>query len=280
MHREAAIARLRVAGVRALPRLRAFLDTASPPAARAAALSALEGIDDPRTIELALTVLDTPDAGVVTAALGVLRAWVAREEGTRVLDALAGVALDGSREGQVRLAALDALSDLPRHLVQPIVEQAAAADSRSVLDDAARVRERIASEGRTAPLSALHDLVVRAREHERSERSAHARAEWQGVRAALHGILAERGSRVALYDLRETFDTARGPLPHDFLAAVAAIGDASCLEPMARAWKAAEDDTWWRERVADAAADIVKRTRLNSRSVVMKRIRAKWPQFL
>lgn len=197
-----------------------------------------------------------------------------------MLDALAGVALDGTRDARVRLAALDALSVLPRHLVQPILEQAPPADPRTIADDAAKAREWLSTEGRNGPLSALHDLVVRARERERTDASPHARTEWQSVRAAVHAMLAERSSRVALYDLRETFDTATGPLPRDFLAAIAAIGDASCLEPMARAWSAAAGEAWWRERLAEAAAAIMRRAHLSGRGAVVKRIRTKWPGFL
>lgn len=280
MHREAAVARLRLAGPRAVPRLRTLLGSNAPPAALAAALRALEGIDDPRSAEAALSALDAPDGDVAVAALGVLRGWVTREDGTRMLDALAGVALDRARDGRIRLAALDALSDLPRDLVQPLLDAAPAADPRTAAGDPAQVREWVAAHGRTGPLSVLHDLIARARDRERTEPSPRVRQEWQAARAAVHAALAERGSRVALYDLRETFDAAAGPLPRDFLAAVTAIGDASCLEPMARAWSAAGGEVWWRERVADAAAGIVQRTRLSGRSAVVKRIRAKWVGFL
>ena len=40
----------------------------------------------------------------------------------------------------------------------------------------------------------------------------------------------QRGSRLALYDLRETLEAREAPLPVEFLAALSAIGDASCLE--------------------------------------------------
>ena len=97
----------------------------------------------------------------------------------------------------------------------------------------------------------------------------------------MHAALARRGSRVALYDLREAFDAAQEPLPLDFLTAVTTIGDASCLEPMARAWAAAAPtEKWWRDRLAEAATDIMHRTRLSGRSALMKRIRAKWAGFM
>ena len=40
------------------------------------------------------------------------------------------------------------------------------------------------------------------------------------VRGALHQALALRGSRVALYDLRETIERPPAPLPSSFLAAL------------------------------------------------------------
>lgn len=280
IRRDAAVARLRVAGRRALPRLSAFLASDPAPVARAAALNALDGIDDPRAVEPALAATSAPDPDVVIAALTVLRGWVAREDGTRVLDALATLALDRERGARIRLAALDALSDLPRHLVQPILEQAPPADARALDDDPATVRAWLAAGGRREALSVLHDLVVRVRERERTEPSPDVRHAWQTTRAAVHASLAERGSRVALYDLRETFDAATTALPPDFLTAITAIGDAGCLEPMARAWAAAPGDTWWRQRLAGAAADIMRRTRVSGRSAVVKRIRSKWTGFL
>src|SRR3990167_8946536 len=45
--------------------------------------------------------------------------------------------------------------------------------------------------------------------------------------------LADRGSRLALYDVRETLETVPGPLPVEFLSALTAVGDVSCLEPIA-----------------------------------------------
>ena len=280
IRRDAAVARLRVAGSRALPRLSAFLAATPASAARAAALNALDGIDDARAVDPALAAVDALEPDVVIAAVNVLRGWVAREDGTRVLDALAALAVDRDRDARIRLAALDALSDLPRHLVQPILEQAPPADARTPGDDPLRVREWLATVGRREALSALHDLIVRARERERTEPSLPVRHEWQTARAAVHAALAARGSRVALYDLRETFDAATAPLPRDFVVAITAIGDASCLEPLARAWAAAPGDAWWRDRLAGAATAIVRRTRLSGRSAVVKRIRAKWKGFL
>jgi hypothetical protein len=280
LERDAAVARLRVIGGRAIDKLSALLDPAAPAAARVASLKALDGVDDARAVSLALDRLTDVDTEVVTAAIGVLRGWVTREDGTRVLDALTALALDSSRPSAVRLSALDALSSLPRDLVDPLLRHAHAANPSPTLDDPVGAREWLAAH-HGVPLSELHEFIVHAREAEKQESSARRRQDWRVTRAAAHAVLAQRGSRVALYDLRETFDAADGPLPLDFLVAAAAIGDASCLEPMARAWAAApEGETWWRNRLADVAAEIMHRTRLSGRSNVVKRIRTKWTGFI
>jgi hypothetical protein len=282
--REAAIARLRVIGARTVEHLVTLLHTTASPTARAAALEALFDSDDPRTLDLGLDNLAHAEADVAVAAIGVLRGWVAREPGTRVLDALTGAALDPVRHQRVRLAALDALSSLPREVVQPVLAAASGLNAEAaaavIPDDPLRAREWLETNER-APLSALHDFVARSREREQQERSARRRQEWLVTRGAAHAALARRGSRVALYDLRETFDGARGPLPLDFLAAVTTLGDASCLEPMARAWAAAPaSEEWWRDRLRDAAAEVVRRAGLSGRNAVVRRVRAKYEGFL
>jgi hypothetical protein len=280
VRREAAVARLRLAGPRAIGRLTLLIQSDTDTTARAAALRALDGIADRRAIEPALAALGDTDAEVVAAAAGVLRGWVAHEDGTRVLEALSAVALDRDRLPAMRLAALDALSDLPRSLVQPLLEQAPPpAAPAAPGDDTDAVRAWIEGRGSTAALSELHAAIAQARDRERTAPEGR-RHEWLLVRGAAHAVLARRGSRVALYDLREAFDAATAPLPLDFLNAMTLIGDSTCLEPMARAWSAAPGETWWRDRLADAAADIVRRGRLTGRSAVLKRVRGKWPGFL
>jgi hypothetical protein len=270
---------LRVIGIRAIPRLATLIDTAAEPVRRAAAFSALEGIDDRRAVDLALTALPAAEPAIVLAAVGVLRGWLTREPGTRVLDALTAVALDRTRDSRVRLAALDALSELPRELVQPVFEQGPV-QAPATLDDPGAVRDWIADRGAAARLSELHDAIARMRERERAEPSARLRQEWLSARAAAHAVLARRGSRLALYDLKETFEAAATPLPLDFLTAITALGDASCLEAIAHAWAATPHESWWRERLSAAATDIMQRTRVSGRSAVVKRIRQKWNGFV
>jgi hypothetical protein len=91
--------------------------------------------------------------------------------------------------------------------------------------------------------------------------------------------LARRGSRLALYDLRDTFGAATRPLPLDFLTAIAAVGDESCHDPLARAWGRAGTEPWWQTRLAEAAHDVMARRGLSGRHATVRRLRDKWPQF-
>jgi hypothetical protein len=286
--RDAAVARLRVMGGRAVDRIAALAASDAPAPARAAALRALEGSDEARLLDIARPAAGDTDSAVAIAAIGVLRGWVMRERGTEILDLLSRIALEVSRDAAVRLAALDALSELPPRIVQPLLQQAApslppgpdAASPAQAPDDPLAAAEWIGARV-DAPLSILHDVVIHIRDRERREASARARQRWMLARGTAHAALARRGSRVALYDLRESFDSAQEPLPLDFLAAVTTLGDESSLESLARAWAAAAPrERWWRDRLRDAAADIVKRERLTGRHAIIKRIRSKYSGFL
>jgi hypothetical protein len=279
--RDAAVARLRVAGLRVLPHLAPLIESSGPPSARAAAISVLEGFDDARTIAIALAALRELDTDIALAAIGVLRGWLTREDGTQALEAVTAAALDKRRDGTVRLAALDALSELPAELVAPVRERAPVdGGDRPALDDPSTLGAWLAEHAATAPFSALHAAVAGAREREQADSPGRRRDEWTRMRGAAHLALAQRGSRVALYDLREAFDVASRPLPADFLAAAARIGDESCLEPLARAWAGAKGEPWWRSRLMETAADVVARLKLTGRHATLKRIRVKWPGFV
>src|SRR5688572_32721332 len=113
IRRDSAVARLRVIGPRSIARLAALIRHDANPAARVAALNALDGMDDTRVLAIAVTAL-TGEPAVGAAAARVLRGWVAREPGTTALDALMAVATDEAADGSVRAAARDALAELPR----------------------------------------------------------------------------------------------------------------------------------------------------------------------
>ena len=289
MQREAAIARLRVIGSRAIERMIALIRSDAPPAAHAAALKAIDGIDDARGREISLACLAADTPVVACAALSALRPWLASD--AAVLDAVTAVALDTRRTRSVRLAALDVLSELPRATIQPVLQhvrdndpslaaQAAGEAPPATLEHPAGIVEWLSVRGSAAALSEIHDAIVRIRERERDEPSAKRRQEWMRARAAAHQVLAARQSRVALYDLRETFDAIQGPLPLDFLTAIAVIGDPSSLEPLARAWATAGKDPWWRDRLAEAARAITVREKLTGRHGTIRRIKAKFPGLL
>jgi hypothetical protein len=123
----------------------------------------------------------------------------------------------------------------------------------------------------------LRALIDQLRAREKLA-SPERRGDWVAVRGQVHHALALRGSRLALYDLKETFEAADGPLPVGFLAAITAAGDVSCLESLAAAWASASpDNLWWRDHVSEAFRAIVKRDRLTRRHPVMKKILDKWP---
>ena len=281
IRRDAAVARLRILGNRALPRLIDLVAAHESAAVRALALDALEGLDDVRAIDVAFDALRDGNIEVVIAALGVLRRWVAEETGTRLLDAITAITVDRSRDARVRVAALAALSELPEHLVRPIRDQAPPPESAGPsLDDPVQIREWIQAYGAGATLSTLHELITRTREREHAESSSRLRSEWLQARGRAHQALAKRDSLVALYDLRETFEAATGALPQSFLSTAAAIGDASCLEPLARAWAAAGKDLDWNHQLSTTAAAIMRREKLTGRSAAVKKLRANFPGFI
>ena len=65
------------------------------------------------------------------------------------------------------------------------------------------------------------------------------------------------------------------------LAALALVGDASCLEAIAGAYaRAKAKDAWWRDQLARVFREIVARETLTRRHAVMKRIEKRWPGVL
>jgi hypothetical protein len=304
--RDAAVARLTVIGARAIERLaRLAGDAAAGPSTRQAALRALEAIGDPRALDAGLATADDPDEGVAAAGIAVARALLQTRRSADVVDHLTTLALDRARPRATRSAAIRALGDLRTSTVAPLLEtlsrdpDAAVAalaaglkassgpwEVESALpDDPAPVRRALSqlSGARPAvPLATLHALVQRLREREASE-PASRRAEWTAARGAAHAALAARGSRIALYDLREALHAATEPLPVEFLTALADIGDETCLEGIASAYARARSkrgNDLWRNTLADAFRAIVGREKITRRNAVMKKIEKRWPQAL
>jgi hypothetical protein len=302
--RDTAVARLRVIGARAVPHLLAAWKSSGDARVRTGVLQALEGHDEPRLVSLVLDGLSDPEAAVRQAAANAARWLLDGTRGSDVLDQLTALALDRAEPTGVRVTAIAVLHDLPRRLIAPILARLAADDDAAVraaahaeitpddtpqalLVDAAAgggpsdphlVLQALAAAGPAMPLPTLHRLVGALREREQRAGTPAAGREWQMVRGAAHHLLATRGSRVALYDLRETLRAARGPLPGTFSRAVAAIGDGETLDDLAAAFSTAPDAPHgpWALALRDAARGIVQRERLTKRHAALKRLHARW----
>lgn len=283
--REAAIARLAVIGGRAVDRLvGVFQATDTNRATKSGILRVLEAVGDARAIPVARRALH--DGGdVAVAAAGALRPLLtspSADVAAESLDILMTVLLDDKVDKRVRAAAFEALQDVPevRERIGKVLGRPP--DARTVdavwqdaldgrLPDAAgALREAVQLRAASAPLGVLQKLVDAVRAKEADQPSG---ADWRGVRGALHQALALRGSRVALYDLRETVETAQEPLPSTFLAALHVIGDEACLAPIATA-HTRTTDARWRHQLEAAFQAIVKREKL-SRKPAAKLLRAR-----
>ena len=305
--RDGAVARLTVLGERAVSRLMALMaDHDATTDARVAAIHALEGIGDMRAFDPALAALDDPDPAIGTAAIGVLQVFLSSSRGMDALDRLSATALARGRERGVRLAAIRALRDLGPNTIGPLLDAlgsdpdqaiamaaglgpAAAADPFHVLKEAAEgtlpespgVLKLALTESAAQVLPAvLQQVIERVRFREGAE-TGPVRAEWTALRGAAHSALAKRGSRLALYDLKESLESAREPLPVEFLGAAAVIGDASCLECVAAAYARTLEsgvrvDDWWRQRLTDVFRTIAAREQVTKRTAAGKKLSSRY----
>jgi hypothetical protein len=310
VRRDAAVARLTVLGSRAVERLIALTRSNADAAARTAAWRVLEAIGDPRALEPALDTLAdaSTDPAVGGAAAGVARVFLHGAQGAAAVDRLTAVVLDRARPEPLRLAALRALRDLKRSTIAPVLTSLARDPSATIRAEASMggpqkghaapdpvvavtraaeqglpeepgaLRHAMGQAGEAVSLPLLLRIVERVREREASE-PAGLRDEWTVTRAAAHVALAKRGSRLALYDLRESLAAATTPLPVEFLAALSLVGDASCLDAIAAA-HARTKNVWWRQHLADVFRTVVAREKLTRRHAVVKRIEKRLPQTL
>ena len=303
------MARLAVIGVRAVERLIALVHRTAPAAARIAALQTLEAIADWRALEPAFVAMNDEDLNVACAAISTAHRFLRGARGAEVVDQLTGIALDVRRPEGLRLTAIHALGDLKPATLKPIwtalasdpnpavrsfaqpatahqpaesvdpVQLLTIAAEQQLPDDPAALRHAIAQAGQAVALPLLHRLVERVREREAGE-SADRRVEWMTTRATAHLALAQRGSRLALYDLRESLEAASGPLPVEFLAALSLIGDSSCLEAIAAAYArtgtSSHQMDWWQRHLASAFHEIVTRNGITRRHAALKKIVRKW----
>lgn len=302
--REAAIARLAIIGSRAVDRLTAAYKATSARETRLSILRALESIGDDRTVALARTALGQ-GGDLAVAATAVLRGLLHsphQPTAAESLDALVTVALDRTAAHRLRLAAFEALQEMPPDVREPVAaalrgdadpalktaaiekpRDTAAADAvwqdaleGGLPDRPGTLREALQARAATSPLTSLQKLIEAIHQHEGSLPDSAERAEWCAVRGTLHQALALRGSRLVVYDLRESLVEAREPLPVSFLAALHVIGDESCLEPLAASHARATDPRW-KQQLQEGFRAIMRRERLTSRHASIKKILARWP---
>ena len=105
----------------------------------------------------------------------------------------------------------------------------------------------------------------------RFNRRGHARG-WRAARGALHQALAGRGSRVALYDLRETLESGSRRLPITMLPALETLGDCSVLDALAEADCAHEATGGRRHHLRVCCARSSSGEELTKRHAALKKI--------
>ena len=289
--RESAIARLTILGSRVIPQLVTAFESTADRDRRIAILRVLEAIADERVLPVAQAAV-AAGGDVALAGISVLRELLARpvaRADVRALDLLLPLARDGGGDRRLRAAAREALQSGSQDVRDAVRALGAAEDPGEALwqdalsghlpDDARQLRDAVATQAPATPLPRLRRLVEAIGERERAERKASAVGEWRAARGAVHQALALRGSRVALYDLRETLETSASPLPSSFLAALKMVGDESCVEPLAIAYANAGAAPRWQHLLAQAFHEIVKRERLTKRHSALRRALAKAPEL-
>lgn len=312
---EAAIARLAIAGRPALRYVLQHLESADATHAPRL-LRVLERMAAPSALPVIRPYLshDTQDVAVaaVDAAGALLDAREARVA-SAALDALTAALLDPARDEVVRLRAWEAIANAPeptssydadvlaplrlqlRQDPSPALRRAAGADADAapIIDepsgeaqletaatgtlppDPEHLRQLIGSHGPEAPLTVLHRVIERVRAHEQAVDRSDVEA-WRVVRATAHLALAARGSRLALYDIRETLESLGAQTPVGMLSALQQVGDASALDGVADAY-ARSDNAWFRGQLVGVFRAIVSREQLTRRQAAIKKMAARLP---
>ncbi len=284
------------------PRLLRVLERMGDPAA----LSAIRPLLTHDVLDVATAavdamgaLLDAPDAAAATAAL----------------EALTATLLDSSRGDAVRLRAFEAIVAADRSpsydadIVEPLrtrllrdpseavraavtslneeltsVSGPQASLGESSLEAAAAghlpsspapVRLALAGHGATVPLTVLHRLIERIRAHE-SGKPADEQEAWRVLRATAHQELAARGSRLGVYDLRETLEALGDRTPVGMLSALQQVGDVSVLDDVADAWQRTTND-WFRGQLVAIFRAVVAREKLTRRHAAARKLAARLP---
>ena len=303
--RESAAARLTVLGERTGPALQALLDdTAAPSVARISALRTLTAVRREVPLDSAAAVVVDPDIALAVDAIELLGA-VLSDPATpgasdRALEHLTRLVLDTSVPERQRLSIIDLLSRLPARLRQPVFD-ALAADVNTTIAARARnqhstprgrlehwsddehlpstpdvVAEAIDAEGAQTPITTLRRVVDLIRTRERASSDVE-RDAWRSVRGLLHDTLAQQGSVLALYDLRETLEQVTQPIGAHFLSAARTVADAACLDAIAVRWVHAGHDVWLRDQLERIFHAVVSRERLRRQSPVLVKLLTRHP---
>jgi hypothetical protein len=312
--RDAAAARLGTIGPRAVAHLTERFHASSSAVERVTILKILESIRDRRALGLAIDLMAAPtrDPAVVSAAIGLLGTFL-DDEGTLAIEALGAIVVDQERPELERVAAWRVLERMPERILAPLrkrlsrdcsaaMRQTAGAPPAEIaaaitpldpvewLESAARgaaadpavIVASLAGTVAKVPLSTLHRLTEITRTRQDEQTAAADRQEWLVARGAVHLALAQRGSRVAVYDVRDSVERAQTPLPDTFTTALALVGDADCLEPLADAVArttagARGSEHEWRDRLIETGRAIVARERVTRRHPVARRLLRKLP---
>ena len=290
--REAAVARLNIIGSRAVARLIATYTATPSLPVKLGVLTVLETSADERALPLVHDAL-AHGGDLALAAVAILRKLLQRTggpEGVEALDILLGLARDASADRRVRAAAADALEGAPDDVRRAVRRELASSEPPALAvwaeatdgrlpDDPATLRDAL-DEAEHAALPAVHRVLVAVRAREEDRGAQARRAQWREIRGALHAVLAARGSRIALYDLREELERTAERLPRSFIQALSRLGEDSCLEAIATALhRAPQRDLQWRHDLIQAFGTIAARKRLTSRHAAMRRALAKAPEL-
>ena len=116
---------------------------------------------------------------------------------------------------------------------------------------------------RTAPLTVLHKVIERVRAHEAALPPTRPTP---GASCVPPRILRSptRGSRLAVYDLRESVEALGSQTPVGMLSALQQVGDVSVLDAVADAW-AGSTNAWFRGQLVTIFREIVAREKITKR---------------
>jgi len=275
--RESAIARLTLLGERAVQALLETLRSGSP-VPRLGAIKVLEQLRAPRALPALLGQLGASEGEIVAAAAAAIVGL-----GSAKAVAPLSTALNHANS-EARAAAADALAKLfaagVEEALEPLVE--------TLLGHKADERLRRIAERALSRLPARELRTIRARLNDAPSAplpgttTTALHRELQGVTDAaaavrLHQALAERGSRIALYDLRERLDARPAKAAEPLLEVAARIGDASLVASIAAL---AADRTALTGACAEALAAIVSREKLRKTHRGVKAVRPEHRRIL